>query len=381
MDLELGEDLRLIRDSARRIAEQVLRPIAAAYDRDGRFPEPQVRALAEHGFLAMLAPEAYGGAGLGSVAYSLAMTEIAKACASTSVTMAVTNMVADAICAFGSEAQKRRFVPKLASAELLAGSFCLSEPGSGSDAASLLTTAQRRGAGYVLNGSKCWITSGDVAGVLLVMAKTDPAQGSRGISAFLVEPGMRGFSVGKKEEKMGLRASSTVTIHLEDVEVSEEARLGPEGIGFKIAMRALDGGRIGVGSQALGIAQGACEASIAHANERRQFGTTIGSFQAIQWKLADMAMTLDAARLMVLRAAWMKDQGLPFTKEASMAKVFATEAANRACAEAIQIHGGTGFTAEIDVERRYRDVRVTTIYEGTSEIQRFVIARALLAEA
>ncbi len=326
----------------------------------------------------MMVPDRYGGAELGSVCYSLAMTEVAKGCASTSVTMAVTNLVADAINAFGAEAQKQRYIPKLAAAEMLAGSFALSEAGSGSDAAALKTTAVRRGDRYVLNGSKSWITSGDRSGVLLVMAKTDPEKGARGISAFLVEPSMKGFSVGRHEEKMGLRASSTVTITLEDVEVPVENRLGEEGIGFKVAMRALDGGRIGVGSQALGIGQAALEASAKYANERIQFGKPIGEFQAIQWKIADMAMELDAARLMILRAAWLKDHDQPFTREASMAKLFATEAANRACAQAIQIHGGYGYTREFGVERHYRDVRVTTIYEGTSEIQRFVIARSLL---
>ena len=380
MDFELTEEQRLVRESARRIAEEVLKPKAAEYDKTERFPEEQIRALAANGFLAMLAPEAYGGTELGSLCYSLAMTEVARGCASTSVTMAVTNMVCDAICAFGNEAQKSRYVPKLATAELLAGSFALSEPGSGSDAASLKATAVKRGDRYVLNGSKCWTTSGDRAGVLLVMAKTDPKQGSRGISSFLIEPHWKGFSVGKHEEKMGLKASSTVTITLEDVEVPEENRLGEEGIGFKVAMRALDGGRIGVGSQALGIAQAALEASAKYANERSQFGQPIGNFQAIQWKLADMAMELDAARLLILRAASMKDRGVPFTKEASMAKLFATEAANRACAHAIQIHGGYGYIREFGVERYYRDVRVTTIYEGTSEIQRLVIARQILAE-
>jgi alkylation response protein AidB-like acyl-CoA dehydrogenase len=380
VDFELTEEQRLVRDSAKRISEEVLRPKADEYDKTERFPEEQIRALAANGFLAMLAPEAYGGTELGSQCYSLALTEVAKGCASTSVTMAVTNMVCDAICAFGNEAQKKKYVPKLAGAEMIAGSFALSEPGSGSDAASLKTTAVKKGDRYIVNGSKCWTTSGDRSGVLLVMAKTDPQKGSRGISSFLIEPHWKGFSVGKHEDKMGLRASSTVTVTLEDLEVPEENRLGEEGIGFKVAMRALDGGRIGVGSQALGIAQAALESSVKYANERSQFGQTIGSFQAIQWKLADMAMELDAARLMILRAAWMKDDGVPFTKEASMAKLFATEAANRACAQAIQLHGGYGYIREFGVERNYRDVRVTTIYEGTSEIQRLVIARAILAE-
>jgi alkylation response protein AidB-like acyl-CoA dehydrogenase len=379
MDFVLSPEHELIRSSARSLAESVILPRAKEGDRLERFPLEQMQKLGEHGFLAMLAPEAYGGTETGSMAYSLAMTEVARCCASTAVTMAVTNMVADAIAAFGDEAQKKTYIPRLANAELTAGSFALSEPQSGSDAAAMKTTAERRGDLYVLNGTKSWITSGDRAGVLLVMARTDPRAVSRGISAFLIEPSMKGFSVGRHEDKMGLRASSTVSVNLDAVEVPETQRLGPEGIGFKIAMRALDGGRIGVASQALGIGIAALEASTAYASERKQFGKTIGEQQAIQWKLADMATELDAARLLTLRAAWLKDQGLPFTREASMAKVYSTEAANRAALQAIQVHGGYGYIDEFPVERYLRDVRVTMIYEGTSEIQRLVIARSLLA--
>jgi alkylation response protein AidB-like acyl-CoA dehydrogenase len=378
MDLALSPEEELIRSSAKGLAEKEVLPRAKDGDRRELFPLEQMKKLGEHGFLAMLAPERYGGTEVGSVAYSLAMTEVARCCASTAVTMAVTNMVADAIAAFGDEAQKERYIPKLATAELTAGSFALSEPGSGSDAAAMTTTAERTGDRYILNGTKAWITSGDRAGVLLVMAKTDPRAGPRGISAFLIEPSMKGFSVGRHEDKMGLRASSTVSIHLDAVEVPELQRLGPEGIGFKIAMRALDGGRIGVASQALGIGLAALEASTAYANERKQFGKPIGEQQAIQWKLADMATELDAARLLTLRAAWLKDQRREFTREASMAKVYSSEAANRAALEAIQIHGGYGYIDEFPVERYLRDVRVTTIYEGTSEIQRLVIARNVL---
>ncbi|MFO0725395.1 MAG: acyl-CoA dehydrogenase family protein [Myxococcota bacterium] len=379
MDFQLSEDQQLIRDSARRLAEAEILPLAKKADQEGIFPAVQMQKLADQGFLAMLVPEAVGGTGVGAVAYSLAMTEVARCCASTSVTMAVTNMVADAIHAFGDEAQKKLWIPRIASGSLTAGSFALSEPSSGSDAASLKATAIRRGDRYVLNGTKCWITSGDRAGVLLVMAKTDTAAGARGISCFLVEPSMKGFSVGAHEKKMGLRGSSTVTINLDEVEVPAENRLGPEGVGFKIAMRALDGGRIGIGSQALGIHLACLEASRKYAQDRAQFGKALAEFQAIQWKLADMATAADAARLLVLRAAWLKDNSLSFGKEASMAKVFATESANQAALEAIQIHGGYGYTDEFPVERYLRDVKVTTIYEGTSEIQRFVIARQLLA--
>lgn len=377
MELELSPEHARVQAAARRIAEAELRPLAAAADREGLWPEAQVRALAAEGFMAMLVPEEYGGSALGSVAYALAITEVARCCAATAVTMAVTNMVADAICAFGSEAQKQRYVPRLATGELRAGAFALSETAAGSDAASLKTVASRRGDPYVLRGSKCWITSGDRAGVLLVMAKTDPGARASGISAFLVEPSMPGFSVGRHEEKMGLRASSTVSINLDDLEVPEENRVGPEGIGFKIAMRALDGGRIGVASQALGIGLAALEGALDAAGRTSPEGGKVSDAQAVQWRLADIATALDAARLLILRAAALKDRGAPFSREASMAKLFSTEAANRAALEAVQIAGAGGCTGPL--ERHLRDVRVTTIYEGTSEVQRIVIARSVLA--
>jgi hypothetical protein len=379
VNFELTEEQALIRATARRIAEAELIPKAAQIDREGIFPEAQMKILAENGFLAMLVEEAYGGIEAGAVSYSLALTEIARGCAATAVTMAVTNMVADAINAFGNEEQKNHWIPKIASGEMLCAAFSLSEPGAGSDAASLNTTALKDGDNYILNGEKCWVTSGDRAGLILVMAKTDPSERSKGISTFLIEPGTPGFSVGRHEEKMGLRGSSTVSLNFEDARVPAANRLGPEGIGFKIAMRALDGGRIGIGSQALGVHQACLEASTHYSLDRKQFSKALSDFQAIQFKLADMATTHDAARLMVLRAALLKDQGLPFTQEASMAKLFATEAANTAALDAIQIHGGYGYTDEFPVERYLRDVRVTTIYEGTSEIQRLVIARSVLS--
>jgi len=378
LDLSLTGEQKLIRDSAKKLAESVLLPRAAKADKEGIFPIEQMKALADAGFLGMLAPEAYGGTGVGAMAYSLAMTEMARCCASTAVTMAVTNMVGDAIAAWGDEAQKQRWIPPLVAGDLVSGSFALSEPGAGSDAASLKATAIKKGDKYILSGTKCWITSGDKSGVILVMAKTNVAAGARGISCFLVDPKMKGFSIGAHEKKMGIRGSSTVTLLFDDVEVPEENRLGPEGVGFKIAMRALDGGRIGIGSQAVGIMLACLEASTKYALDRAQFGKPLGDFQAIQWKLADMATSLDAARLLTLRAAWLKDAGLPFATEASMAKVFASEVANQAALEAIQIHGGYGYTDEFPVERYLRDVRVSTIYEGTSEIQRFVIARNIL---
>jgi alkylation response protein AidB-like acyl-CoA dehydrogenase len=377
VDLELSEVQTRVRETARRIAETELLPRAKEADRNAKFPAEQIRALAKEGFLAMLVPEAFGGTDLGSVCYSLAMTEIARACASTAVTMAVTNMVGDAICAWGNDTQKKKYVPRLARAELLAGSFALSEPGAGSDAAALQASAVLDGDHYRLNGSKCWITSGDVAGVILVMAKTDPAAGARGISTFLVEPSMPGFSVGRHEEKMGIRGSSTVTINLDDVRVPVENRLGEEGVGFKVAMRALDGGRIGIGSQALGMGRAALETAAEYVRGHE----TLAKKQSIQWKLADTATELDAARMLVLRAATMKHASIPFSKEASMAKVYATEAANRATHAAVEICGDAALSDDLPLERFLRDVRVTTIYEGTSEIQRFVIARQLLAEA
>ena len=373
MDLTLTPLQAEIRARARAVAEAHLLPRAAEHDRAARFPAEQVRALADAGLLAMLVPKAYGGGELGSVCYSLAMTEVARACGASAVTMAVTNMVGDAIVAWGDEAQKRLHCPRLARAEYMAGSFALSEPEAGSDAASLKAVARREGDHYVVSGSKCWITSGDQAGVLLVMAKTDVDAGAKGISAFLVEPSMAGFSVGRHEEKMGLRASSTVTINLDEVRLPAAARLGEEGVGFKIAMRALDGGRIGVGAQALGI--GLCALDAATEHLRDQPNPT----SEAKAKLAQAATELEAARLLVLRAATMKDAGVPFSKEASMAKLYASEAANRACQRAVDILGPEGWTDRWPVERCFRDVRVTTIYEGTSEVQRIVIARQVLA--
>lgn len=372
MDFELSKTHEELRGRARKVAEAELLPRAAEYDRLEKFPLEQTQALAKEGLLAMLVPKSAGGTEMGSIAYSLAITEVARCCASSAVTMAVTNMVGDAINAFGDEAQKQKWIPRLADGSLVAGSFALSEPGAGSDAASLVCSAKKSGDKYVLSGSKCWITSGDRAGVLLVMARTDASSRSGGISAFLVEPSMRGFSVGRHEEKMGLRASSTVTINLDEVEVPLENRLGPEGVGFKIAMRALDGGRIGVGSQALGIGRAALETAAAYVAKTPE----LAEQQSVQWRLADVATELDAARLMVLRAAYLKEAGQPFAREASMAKVYATESANRACLAAVSIFGED----PRPVERFLRDVRVTTIYEGTSEVQRIVIARAVLAQ-
>jgi alkylation response protein AidB-like acyl-CoA dehydrogenase len=377
---EPSESQRLIRETARNYAQGSLSRIAGELDRECRFPAAQLAELAELGLMGINVPEEYGGAAAGAVAHALAMKEIAQGCASTAVTMGVNNMVAETICRFGSEAQKKRYVPEITSGRFVAASFALSEAQSGSDAGALRTNAQRDGAGFVLNGSKQWITSGDRAGVLIVWARTEEsaARPAKGISAFLVEGGAKGLHAGRHEDKMGLRGSSTVPLTLEDVRVPASALLGNAGDGFRIALSALDGGRIGIASQAVGIATAALEESIQYAKDRRAFGQPIANYQAIRFMLADMATELAAARLLVLRAAGLKEAERPFTREASMAKVFASEKANHVCDAAVQIHGGYGYISEFPAERHYRDVRVTTIYEGTSEIQRFVIAREAL---
>jgi alkylation response protein AidB-like acyl-CoA dehydrogenase len=367
MELVLTEPQARLRARARQVAAEHVAPRAESADAESRFPEAQVRALADAGLLTMLVPESAGGTGHGSFAYALAVAEVAEACASTAVTMAVTNMVADAVHAWGRPDQHERVIPALGSGRWLAGAFALSEPGAGSDASSLKAVADRVERGYRLRGSKCWITSGDQAGVVLVMAKTDSKARSRGISAFVVELPAEGVEVGRHEEKMGLRASSTVSLTLEDVEVPTSARLGDEGVGFQIAMRALDGGRIGVASQALGIGRAALQ-------EARQL-LPAGSGGLDRWE-AD----LRTAQLLILRAATLKDLGRPFTREASMAKLYATEAANRVALEAYRAVAQATAAPSARLERAVRDVRVTTIYEGTSEIQRLVIARKVLQE-
>ena len=382
MDFALGETQVMVQRAARDYATRVIAPAAAAIDREERFPAEILKGLAELGLMAVNVPEDLGGAGAGAVAYALAMQEVARACASTAVTMAVTNMVGEVIARFGTDAQRRAYVPKLASGAYAAGAFALSEPEAGSDPGAMRTTARRDGDGWVLDGQKQWITSGAHAGVLVVWARTGDRErlpGTRGISCFLVEGGTPGLKVGRAEDKMGLRGSNTVPLTFDGCRVPASALLGEENGGFKIAMMALDGGRIGISCQALGIARAALEESVAYARERRQFDRAISEFQATQWKLADMAVEIDAAHLLALRAAWLKEHGRPFSREASMAKVFATEAANRVCNRAVQIHGGYGYTREFAAERHLRDARVTTIYEGTSEVQRIVIARSTLA--
>ena len=378
MDFEPNDVERAVLETARRFAREAVAPAAAANDRQGRFPAELVRGLAEVGLLAVNVPAAHGGSEAGPVAYALALAEIAAADCATAVTMAVTNMVGETIARFGTEAQRARCLPRLASAEWLAGAFALSEAQAGSDAASMTTRAVRKGGGWVIDGAKQWITSGDVAGVLVVWAKTDPAAGTSGVTAFLVEQGTRGLSVGRHEEKMGIRASSTVALSFDGCEVPDSARLGAVGEGFRAALTALDGGRIGIAAQATGTIRAALDASTRYARDRTTFGVQIGQHQAIGFMLADMATDEAAARLLTLRAAFLKGAGQPHGREASTAKLFASEAAQRAVSRAVQIHGGYGYTDEFPVAKLFRDARVQTIYEGTSEIQRIVIARELL---
>lgn len=378
MNFALDADEKLIRDTARDVARDVIAPRASEVDRTGEFPHDNVRQLAELGFMGMMVSEEYGGAGLSAQAYVLALEEISAACASTGVIMSVNNsLVCHPIEHFGTPAQKSEFLPKLATGAWL-GAYCLSEPNTGSDAARQQATAVRRGDRYVLNGTKNFITNGRVADLYVIYCMTDPSSGHRGISAFLVEATAKGLERGAKEKTMGIRGSSTCQIVLTDVEVPVEARLGSEGEGFRVALNTLDGGRIGIAAQAVGIARASLEASVKYAGEREAFGEPIGNFQAIQWMIADSATETDAARLLTWQAAAARDAGARYTLEASMAKVFASRAAVNAADRAVQIHGGYGYLHDYPVERFYRDAKVTEIYEGTSEIQRVVIAGNIL---
>lgn len=382
MKLDLTDTQLLVQTSAREFATRVIEPQAARIDQEALFPKDILKGLAELGLMGVNIPEALGGSAAGVVAYSLAMTEVARACASTAVTMAVNNMAAEVIARFGSEQQRSAYVPNICSGKYVAAAFALTEPGAGSDPSAMTTTATRAGDDYVLNGAKQWITSASHAGVMIVWARTAPASerpGTRGISCFLVEAGAPGVTIGKPESKLGLRGSDTAPVSFENVHVPATALLGDLHGGFALAMMALDGGRIGIASQAIGIARAAHEAAVRYAKERKQFGKPIAEHQALQWMIADSETEIDAATLLTLRAASLKDQGRPFSQEASMAKLYASEAANRICGRAMQMHGGNGFVTDYPVERHYRDVRVTTIYEGTSEIQRMVIARKALA--
>jgi alkylation response protein AidB-like acyl-CoA dehydrogenase len=395
MDFSLNDHQKLIRDTVRQFMEQEVRPGVRQRDREGRFPVTEIRKLAELGCCGMLVPEEWGGPGLDTVSYVLMLEEVARVDAAMATSLGVTNSAVQVpLLGFGTEAQKRKYLRRLATGEIL-GAFCLTEPQAGSDAAGIQARATKNvGAGlqftlrnegpgassdvvYRLNGTKTWVSNGSVAGVFIVFAKTDPDAGGKGISAFLVEPGFKGFRVGRHEEKMGQHSSPSVEIVLNDCEVPAENRLGEEGQGLKIALSALDGGRIGIGALAVGLAQGALEESAKYAKQRRAFGKNIGEFQAIQWMLADMETELEAARGLVHYAAWLKDSGGRMGAASSKAKLYASEMVNRVVAKAVQIHGSVGYSRETDVERMYRDARVITIYEGTSEIQRMIIARDL----
>jgi alkylation response protein AidB-like acyl-CoA dehydrogenase len=383
MNLDLNEEQKLIQDTARDFAVAELEPVAAELDKSGDLPVfyDNLRKLAELGFMGLNIRDEYGGSEAGVIAFSVAMTEIARACAATAVTVSVNNMVNEVIQALGSEEQKRRYIPKICSGEYAAGAFGLTETGAGSDPAGMTTTAVRDGNEWVLNGAKIFITSASCAGVFVVWAVTDPkAPKGKGISMFLVETGSKGLVVGKREEKMGQHASPTNEILFQDCRIPQEALMGRVNDGFRVAVSELAGGRIGIGSLALGLGLAAMDRATRYSLERTQFSRKISEFQAIQWKIADMYTELEAARLLLMNAAFKKEQGRSFSKEASMAKVFASETANRACYEAIQIFGGYGYTRDFPIERYARDARITTIYEGTSEIQRLIIAREILRE-
>jgi alkylation response protein AidB-like acyl-CoA dehydrogenase len=381
MDFQPTEEQLLVQRTARDFAERVLAPRAAARDISCEFPVAELRELGRLGLLGISVPEELGGAAAGPVAYSLAMQELARGDASVAIAVSVTNMVAELIAVNGSPALAQAWVPRLASGELVCGAFALSEPEAGSDPAALRTAAARTAGGWRLSGTKQWITCGDHAGAIVVWAVTEPGIGHRGITAFVVDGKAPGLSVARLEDKLGIRGSSTAQLVLDGVEVGDDAVLGAPGRGFALAMMALDGGRIGIASQAIGIARGALAAAIRYAGERQTFGQPIIKHQAIAAMLADAATWLDAAALMTLRAAQTKQERRPFSQQAAMAKLFATEHAWKICDIALQVHGGYGYVRDFPVERALRDVRVTRIYEGTSEIQRIVIARNLLRDA
>jgi len=385
MDFSLNDHQKLIRDTVRQFMEAEVRPFVKEMEKAEKFPAEAIKKLGEMGCCGMLMPEEWGGPGLDTVSYVLMLEEVARVFTAMSTALGVTNSAVQApLLLFGTEAQKKKYLRPMATGETL-GAFCLTEPAAGSDAAGIQATAVRS-AGlqpgtsyYKLNGTKTWVTNGSAAGVLLVFAKTDPAAGGKGISAFLVEPGFAGFHVGRHEDKMGQRSSPSVEILLNDCVVPVENRLGEEGQGLKIALSALDGGRIGIAAQAVGLAQGALEETVKYAKQRKAFGKNISDFQAIQWMIADMQTEIEAARGLVYYTAWLKDaHPTKMGAASSKAKLYASEMANRVVAKAVQIHGSVGYSRETDVERMYRDARVITIYEGTSEVQRMIIARELV---
>ena len=375
MKFALSQEQELLRQSVREFAEAEVKPLARELDRTGRFPRETLRKAAELGLVGVAVPEEEGGAGADHVSYSILIEEISRACASTGVILSVQNsLFCDPLHRFGTAEQKKTFLVPYARGERI-GCYALTEPQAGSDAAALRTTAVRRGDRYIVNGTKAWITCGGVADAALVYVNTDPAKKEKGITALLIERGTPGFHVGKEEEKLGIHATACTELSFAECEVPMENRLGAEGEGYKIALATLDGGRIGIASQATGIAQGAFEQALSYARERQAFGHPIADFQAIRFMLADMATEIDAARLLARQAAWKQDSGARFSLEASVAKLFASEMATRVTHKAMQIHGGNGYSREYPVERMYRDARITEIYEGTSEIQRLVIAR------
>ncbi len=376
--LELTEEQQLIKQTAKDIATDIIAPLASEYDAKETFPQKSFEALRDAGFLAMMVSPEYGGSGLDTISYVLAMEEVSKACASTGVMMSVNNsLAAHPLEKFGSDYIKDNFLRRIAEGGKL-GAFGLSEPDAGSDPAGGKTTAVKEENGYVLNGSKMWITNGGVAEVYVIFANTTPELGHKGMSAFVVEKGTKGFEIGPKEHKLGIKASPTTPLNFDDCIIPSENLIGSEGEGFKIAMNTLDGGRIGIAGQALGIGQAALEAAVNYANIREAFGKKISQFQGLRWSIADSAMDMEAARLLTFRAAKLKDQGKRFTKEAAMAKLYASEAAVRSADMSLQIHGGSGYSRDFPVERYYRDAKITAIYEGTSEIQRVVISREII---
>lgn len=378
MDFKLTTEQEMVRDLAMEFTEKEIKPVAALYDKEETFPYENLRKMAKLGFMGLNIPGEYGGSEIGVIVYSLAITEIAKGCASHAVTTSVTNMVGEVICEFGQEEIRRKHVPRLCSGEYPAGSFAITEPHGGSDAVNIRTTAQYQNGTYVLNGTKSFITSAGVSGVTVIWAVTDPnTKRGKGISAFVVEKGTPGFIVEKAEEKMGHRASLTNEIVLDNCIVPANCLLGKEGEGFKIAMMELDGGRIGIGSLAVGVGFGAISFAKDYAKQREAFGRRLSTLEAIQWMIADSYTELEAAQLLVLRAAFLKENKLPFKKEASMAKLFASEAARNAAIRSVQTLGAYGYTKDYPVERYLRDIIGTTIYEGTSEIQRIVISREI----
>lgn len=378
MDFELNEEQKMFQKAMRDFAENEIRPIAQETDASGQFPWDTIRKMGGMGMLGLPIPEEYGGAGADYLSYAIAVEEVSRVCGSTGITLAAhTSLACMPLVYFGTEEQKQKYLPSMASGEQL-GAFGLTEPNAGSDAGGVQTTAVLDGDEWVVNGQKNFITSGSIADVVIIAARTDPSAGTRGISNIIVEKGTPGFRPGRDEEKMGLKGSITSQLFFEDCRVPKENILGKPGEGFKQFLITLDGGRISIGAMALGLAQAALENAVEYSKQRVQFGKPIADFQAIQWMIADMATEIDAARMLVYRAAWLKDKGVRFTKEAAMAKLFASEVAERAAFKSLQIHGGYGYTKDYDIERIYRDQRLCTIGEGTSEIQRLVIARQVL---